>query len=348
MIDRDHAGARARLDRHVANRHPRFHRQRAHGLARELDCVAGTACSADATDDRKYEIFRRDPGGQAPVDTDQHRLRLLDQQALRGQHVFDFGRADAERERRKRAVGAGVRVAADNRHAGQRRALLGADHVDDALPLVQKRKIGLGPVLADVAVQRFDLHTRNRVLDATIPVLGRRVVVGRGHHRLHAPRLAARELQSLEGLRARHFMDEMPVDVEQRRAIRFFANHMGVPQLVIEGACGHGLGPPQSETTAAEGELLHSSKVLSGSLPVLGNSERPFRGPPRRQRSRAPTSSESQQQLLLPPQRARSPLRSCHPPPGQNDPRPWNEATSIGAWQAGGSRRCRARAVASH
>ena len=42
-------------------------------------------------------------------------------------------RADAVRERAERAVRAGVRVAADDRHAGQRRALLRADDVHDAL-----------------------------------------------------------------------------------------------------------------------------------------------------------------------------------------------------------------------
>ena len=66
------------------------------------------------------------------------------QQALRREHVLDFGRADAERERRERAVRAGVRIAADDRHAGQRRALLRPDHVDDALAPVEEREVRLG------------------------------------------------------------------------------------------------------------------------------------------------------------------------------------------------------------
>ena len=58
----------------------------------------------------------------------------------------------------ERAVRAGVRVAADDRHAGQRRALLRPDHVHDALALVEVREIDLGAELLHVRVQRLDLQ----------------------------------------------------------------------------------------------------------------------------------------------------------------------------------------------
>ena len=83
-------------------------------------------------------------------------------QALRREHVLDFGRADAEGERGERAVRARVRVAADDGHAGQRRALLGADDVHDALAAVAEREVRLGAVLADVGVERLDLRARDR------------------------------------------------------------------------------------------------------------------------------------------------------------------------------------------
>ena len=60
---------------------------------------------------------------------------LLLDHALGGEHVLDLARADAERERAEGAVGGGVRVAADDRHAGLGDAELGADHVHDALAL---------------------------------------------------------------------------------------------------------------------------------------------------------------------------------------------------------------------
>ena len=88
--------------------------------------------------------FAVTPGGRRAVDPDQHRLRFFHHQALRREHVLDFGGADAERERGERAVRARVRVAADDRHPGQRRALLGTDDMDDALAPIAKRKIRLG------------------------------------------------------------------------------------------------------------------------------------------------------------------------------------------------------------
>jgi hypothetical protein len=53
---------------------------------------------------------------------------------LRRQHVLNLGRANAERERAERAVRRGVRIAAHDGHAGQSKALLRADDVDNPLP----------------------------------------------------------------------------------------------------------------------------------------------------------------------------------------------------------------------
>ena len=61
------------------------------------------------------------------------RLGLALQQALRGQHVLDLARADAEGERAERAVRGGVAVAADDGHARLGEPEFRADDVDDAL-----------------------------------------------------------------------------------------------------------------------------------------------------------------------------------------------------------------------
>ena len=240
VVDGDHPGPRAGLDRHVADRHPAFHRQRADRAAAEFDGVPAPARRADPADRGQHEVLGGDAGRQPAVGADQHRFRLLDQQALRRQDVLDLRSADAEGKRRERAVRAGVRIAADDRHPRQRRALLGADHVDDALPLVAERKIRLGAVRADVGVERLDLGPRDRIADAGVPVLGRRVVVGRGDDRADAPRRAARELQSFVGLRTGDLVDEMAIDVQERRAVGLRADDVAVPKLVVERARWHG------------------------------------------------------------------------------------------------------------
>ena len=62
--------------------------------------------------------FAETPGRQLAVDGDRHLLRPVLRQRLGGQHVLDLAGADAERQRAEGAVGGGVAVAADDRHAG--------------------------------------------------------------------------------------------------------------------------------------------------------------------------------------------------------------------------------------
>src|SRR5690606_41855361 len=109
-----------------------FHRQRRDRVAAILDHVARAAADADRADDLQDQVLRGDAVAQQPVERDREGLRLALQQALRREHVPDLGRADAERERAERAVRARVRVAADDRLAGLRRAEPRAAHVHDA------------------------------------------------------------------------------------------------------------------------------------------------------------------------------------------------------------------------
>src|SRR3954467_10183200 len=90
----DHAGASARLDRHVAHRHPRFHRERSDGAAGELDDVARAPRNADLRDHRQDDVLRRHERLEPAVDADVERLRLALEQALRGEDVTDLARPD--------------------------------------------------------------------------------------------------------------------------------------------------------------------------------------------------------------------------------------------------------------
>ena len=76
-------------------------------------------------------------GGSLPSTDRAHVLRLDLHQRLRREHVLDLGGADAVGQRAERAVRRGVAVAANERHARQREALLGADDVADALADVE-------------------------------------------------------------------------------------------------------------------------------------------------------------------------------------------------------------------
>ncbi len=76
--------------------------------------TAGAATDADFRDDREREILRTDAGLQFAVRRYAQGLRLSLKQALCREHVADFGRTDAERERAERAMCCGVAFATDN------------------------------------------------------------------------------------------------------------------------------------------------------------------------------------------------------------------------------------------
>ena len=172
-------------------------------------------------------------GPQGAVNLHPHGLGFLLQQGLRGQHVFHFGRADAMRQRAKGAVRGRVRVAADDRHAGQGRTLLRADHMHDTLALVVHVEVGQA-VMLGVLVQRFHLQARDRIGNAVDAAGGGHVMVGHGQVGGNAPRLAARHAETIEGLRAGDFVQQVPVDIQNCRAIIFGPNNVGFPEFVVK------------------------------------------------------------------------------------------------------------------
>ncbi len=157
LVRRDQAGAGAALDRHVADRHAAFHRQRPDRLAGIFDHVAGAAGGADLADDGEDDVLGGHPLGGVAVDGDAHVLGLALDQRLGGEHVLDLRGADAVRQRAEGAMGRGVAVAAHDRHARQGEALLRPDDVDDALALVELVEIFDAEVLG-VLGQRLDLQ----------------------------------------------------------------------------------------------------------------------------------------------------------------------------------------------
>ena len=180
--------------------------------------------------------FAVTPGLQRAVHLHLVGFRLALQQALRRQHVLHFAGADAERERAERAVRRGVAVAADDRHAGLREALLGSDDVDDAL------------LVAVEAVSR-ECRTpcswfraappgsprscpRSAAIAAWSECCGRWWRCVRSGRRTLKPR----SRKSGEGLRRCHFVDQVQIDVDQRRSAGLLGDDVGVPDFFDDGA----------------------------------------------------------------------------------------------------------------
>ena len=154
--------------------------------------------------------------------------------------MLHLARPDPEGERPKRAVGAGVGVAADNGLARLSVAQLRPHHVHHAL-LIRVQVIKRDPKLLAVLGQRLDLLQRDRIGDGQKAAGGRDIVIHGRHGSLRAADFAAREAQSLKSLWAGDFMYEVQVDVEQSRLPGFVADDMRVPYLLKERSWCHAL-----------------------------------------------------------------------------------------------------------
>ena len=173
-VGRDQPGARARLDRHVANGHPPFHRQSADRRARIFDHMASAAGCADLADDREHDILGADPLAEHAIDGDPHILGLVLDQGLGGKNMLEG--ADAMRERAKGAMRRGMAIAADDRRARQRKTLFGADHMNDALAKVVLIEI-FDAELPGILGELFDLNTAFGIVDAMRAIGGGDIVI---------------------------------------------------------------------------------------------------------------------------------------------------------------------------
>src|SRR6266508_5546681 len=165
-VGRDHAGARAGLDGHVAHGHPLLHGHGGDGRSGVFDDVPHPAGGADPGDDGEDDILGADARGPRASDPDPHHLGLLLPQALGRQHVLDLGRADAEGEGAESSVGGRVRVAADEGDARLGQTLLGADDMHDALARVARTEEG-DALLARRALEALD-HPADLIVGARL------------------------------------------------------------------------------------------------------------------------------------------------------------------------------------
>jgi len=132
------------------------------------------AVDPDLTDRGKDQVLRGHAETGRALVADPHRTRLGLHQALRREDVLDLACADAEGERTERAVGGGVRVAADDRHPGWVTPSSGPITCHDALAVGTDR-IDRDRELLAVALQRLHLDAREFVLIAaarSVPSVG--------------------------------------------------------------------------------------------------------------------------------------------------------------------------------
>ncbi len=185
------------------------------------------------------DVLGRRPRRELSFDGDRHRLRPHLRQSLGREHVLDLARPYAEGQSAEGAVGGGVAVAADDRHAGLRPPLLGADDVDDALVGVAHRVAG-DAEFGRVGVEDLELLGRDGVGHRFVDVGGGHIVVGRGHRQVGTAHRPARQSQSVEGLGGGHLVHEVEVDEDEIRLALGRVDDVRVPDLLAQRArCHH-------------------------------------------------------------------------------------------------------------
>src|SRR5690625_3737764 len=121
------------LDRHVADGHAFFHGEAVEHVTGVLVGVTETAVDAEFLDDVQDHVLGVHAGPQFTVHFDAAHLHRFDGHRLGREHVTHLAGADPEGDRAERPVRAGVRIAAGDGGTRLGYALLGSDHVDDAL-----------------------------------------------------------------------------------------------------------------------------------------------------------------------------------------------------------------------
>ena len=236
LVRRHHAGAGTTFNGHVADRHAACHVQSADCITSIFNHMPGAARRADLADDGQHNILAGTAKGQIAIHGDAHVLGRLLQQRLRRQHMFHFGRTNAESECPHGAMGRGMAIAAHNRHARQRTAKLRPDHMHNALTVIEQRDVRHAE-FNDVLFQGINLQAAFGVHNAgATAVIGRDIMVHHGERRIRAAHLAPRGAQAIKSLRRGHFMGQMKVNIKQRRSIREGFHHMGIPNLVEQRA----------------------------------------------------------------------------------------------------------------
>ena len=237
VVGRHHAGARAHLDREIADREPSFDRQAPDRRAGIFDGMAGAGRRADIADQVQDHVLGRHALGDPALEMHAEALGLALDHGLGGERMHQLRGADAEGERAHAAMGAGVAVAADQGRAGQGERQLGPDDVHDAVAVLAEVE------QADAVLGRGGAHVADQRLAGRKGLLGaarrrRDGMVGRA---VDQPRLGRRIAfldGFLQGARTGQVVQQQTVDMQQHEAVAEIGDDVAVPDLVEQGL-GH-------------------------------------------------------------------------------------------------------------
>ena len=126
-----------------------------------------------------------------------------------------------------------MRIAADDRHSRLRQALFRPENMND--PLFDGIQIiEFNAEFLTIFAKRFDLLCRNRIFEWKVPVFRRNGMIDSCKSEVRASDLSIFEPQPFKRLRRSDFVDQVQIDVQKRRFVRFFVDEMRFPNFVVK------------------------------------------------------------------------------------------------------------------
>ena len=138
IIGCNHAHLGAHFDGKIAQRQSPFHRKRAHrrtGIFHRVTCASTGTETANGMQDH---VLGCHAGRGRAFKANAHALWFFLRQGLCGEHMAQFGCANAKGQGAKPAIGAGMAIAAHHGGAGQHNAKLRPHHMHNAIAILAK------------------------------------------------------------------------------------------------------------------------------------------------------------------------------------------------------------------
>ena len=189
------------------------------------------ASGADLANDGQNHIFGRHAVGKGAINGDAHVFGWFLNERLRCQNMFNLRRSNAKGQRAKCPMGCGVRITTNNGHARKGKALFRPNDMNDTLPDIIHRKIRNAEI-SRIFFQGFDLDTAFFIFNANRTVGCWDVMIGNGKRAVRGAHSAAIIAKPFKRLWAGHFMNQMPINIDQACAIFLLMHKMCIPDLI--------------------------------------------------------------------------------------------------------------------
>ena len=176
--------------------------------------------------------FADTPVGKVPFNSHFIGLWFLLKETLRGKDMFDFGCADAERQRAEGSMRGGVTITTDNGHARLRSSKFRTNDMNDAA-VWTIHAVERDPEFGGIGFHLPDLRRSHCIRDGDIKGSRRNRMIHRRERLIGAADFESTLTKTCECLRRSHFMDEMQINIKNGGTFgRLFGDNVQVPDLL--------------------------------------------------------------------------------------------------------------------